>query len=112
MFGCFHNQTSTTFQELSILQDIGDARGECKAHGNLGHVHLALGQHSLAAKCYAEQLEAARGEARDAGLEAAALGSLGVTRMNLGRHEEAIGCFEQQVRYRVTVQRGKNLLFT
>ena len=99
MFGCFHNQTSTTFQELSILQDIGDARGECKAHGNLGHVHLALGQHSLAAKCYAEQLEAARGEARDAGLEAAALGSLGVTRMNLGRHEEAIGCFEQQVRY-------------
>ena len=38
------------FQELSILQDIGDTRGECKAHGNLGHVHLALGQHTIAGK--------------------------------------------------------------
>ena len=84
------------FQELSILQDIGDTRGECKAHGNLGNVHLSLGQHTIAGKCYQEQLEAAR-EARDAQMEAAALGSLGVTRMNLGRHEEAIGCFEQQV---------------
>ena len=32
------------FQELSILQDVGDTRGECKAHGNLGNVHLSLGQ--------------------------------------------------------------------
>ncbi len=83
-------------QELSILQDIGDTRGECKAHGNLGNVHLSLGQHSLASKCYQEQLESAR-EMRDSQMEAQALGNLGITRMNLGRHEEAVGCFEQQL---------------
>ena len=43
-------------------------------------------EHTIAGKCYQEQLEAAR-EVRDAQMESAALGSLGVTRMNLGRHE-------------------------
>jgi tetratricopeptide (TPR) repeat protein len=78
------------------LQDIGDTRGECKAHGNLGNVHLSLGQHTIAGKCYQEQLETAR-EIRDPLMEAQALRNVGISRMNLGRHEEAIGCFEQQL---------------
>lgn len=87
---------SSSFQELSLLQDIGDMSGECRAHGHLGAVHLSLGNFIHALKCYAEQLERAR-DLKDPALEAQAQGSLGVTRMSLGRHEEALGCFEQQL---------------
>ena len=47
------------FQELSILQDLDDARGECRAHGNLGAVHLSLSNYINAMKCYQEQLDKA-----------------------------------------------------
>ena len=85
------------FQELSILQDLGDVQGECKAHGNLGAVHLSLSNYINSVKCYTEQLERAR-EVRDPSLEAAALGNLGVAKLNLGRHEEAITCLDQQLK--------------
>ena len=35
-------------QELSILQDSEDTVGECRAHGNLGAVHMSLGNNTLA----------------------------------------------------------------
>ena len=81
---------------MSILQDLGDLHGECKAHGHLGAVHLSLSNYINAVKCYTEQLERAQ-EISDATLEAAAYGNLGLAKHNLGRHEEAIHCFEQQV---------------
>ena len=84
-------------QELSILQDLGDVQGECKAHGNLGAVHLSLSNYINSVKCYTEQLERAR-EVREPSLEAAALGNLGVAKLNLGRHEEAITCLDQQLK--------------
>ena len=40
------------FQELSILQDLNDVRGECKAHANLGAVHLSLSNYINAIKCF------------------------------------------------------------
>ena len=48
------------FQELSILQDIGDLNGECRAHGNLGAVHMSLGNNTLALRCFQEQLDRAK----------------------------------------------------
>ena len=56
-------------QELSILQDLDDARGECRAHGNLGAVHLSLANYINAMKCYQEQLEKAM-EVKEPFLEA------------------------------------------
>ena len=47
-------------QELSILQDIGDLGGECRAHGNLGAVHMSLGNNTLALRCFQEQLDRAQ----------------------------------------------------
>ena len=35
-------------QELAILQDSEDTAGECRAHGNLGAVHMSLGNNTLA----------------------------------------------------------------
>ena len=32
-------------QELNLRQELGDLRGECKAHGNLGNVHVSLGNY-------------------------------------------------------------------
>jgi quinolinate synthase len=32
-------------QELSIRQDMNDLKGECRAHGNLGSVHMCIMQH-------------------------------------------------------------------
>lgn len=84
------------FQELSILQDVGDLTGECRAHGNLGAVHLSLGNYINAMKCYQEQLDRSK-DIKDTTLEAQAFGNLGITKMSLGRHEEAIGYFEQQL---------------
>ena len=84
-------------KELSILQDLGDLRGECKAHGNLGAVHLSLSNYINSVKCYTEQLERAK-EVGEPNLEATALGNLGVAKLNLGRHEEAINCLDQQIK--------------
>ena len=83
------------FQELSILQDLNDVRGECKAHANLGAVHLSLANYINAMKCYQEQLERAL-EAKDEVLEAEAYGNLGVAKIHLGRHDEAIGTILNQ----------------
>ena len=47
-------------QELSILQDIGDLGGECRAHGTLGAVHMSLGNNTLALRCFQEQLDRAQ----------------------------------------------------
>ena len=79
------------------MQDLGDLRGECKAHGNLGAVHLSLSNYINSVKCYTEQLERAR-EVAEPSLEATALGNLGVAKLNLGRHEEAITCLDQQLK--------------
>ena len=57
------------FQELSILQDLDDARGECRAHGNLGAVHLSLSNYINAMKCYQEQLDKAVCKKKYAGIE-------------------------------------------
>ena len=32
-------------QELNLRQELNDLRGECKAHGNLGNVHVSLGNY-------------------------------------------------------------------
>ena len=39
---------------------MGDIKGECKAHGHLGAVHMSLGNYTNAMKCYEEQLERAK----------------------------------------------------
>lgn len=78
------------------MQDLDDARGECRAHGNLGAVHLSLANYINAMKCFQEQLEKSK-EVKEPQLEATAHGNLGLAKMNLSRHEEAIGCFEQQI---------------
>lgn len=78
------------------MQDLDDARGECRAHGNMGAVHLSLANYINAMKCYHEQLDKAK-EVKAPLLEATAHGNLGLAKMNLSRHEEAIGCFEQQI---------------
>ena len=71
-------------------------RGECRAHGHLGAVHLSLGNFLQAAKCHQEQLDRAR-DIRDPKLEAGAHAALGLAATALGRHEDAIGSFEQQL---------------
>lgn len=55
---------------------MADLKGECKAHGNLGAVHMCLGNYTDAIKCYQEQLEKAK-ELRDNVVEAQAFGNLG-----------------------------------
>jgi len=52
-------------QELTLRQELGDLSGECRAHGHLGAVHMALCSWTNAVKCYQEQLERAQ-EQRDA----------------------------------------------
>ena len=47
-------------QELTIRQEMGDVKGECKAHGHLGAVHMSLANYTNAMKCYEEQLERAK----------------------------------------------------
>lgn len=47
-------------QELTIRQEMGDIKGECKAHGHLGAVHMSLANYTNAMKCYEEQLERAK----------------------------------------------------
>ena len=86
---------------------MGDLQGECKAHGNLGAVHLSLSNYINSVKCYTEQLERAR-EVRDPSLEATALGNLGVAKLNLGRHEEAITCLDQQLKCLEQLSGGAN----
>lgn len=39
---------------------MGDIKGECKAHGHLGAVHMSLANYTNAMKCYEEQLERAK----------------------------------------------------
>lgn len=39
---------------------MGDVKGECKAHGHLGAVHMSLANYTNAMKCYEEQLERAK----------------------------------------------------
>ena len=56
MFECFNFYS----QELTIRQEISDLKGECKAHGHLGAVHMSLGNYTNAMKCYEEQLERAK----------------------------------------------------
>ncbi|KAK2714191.1 hypothetical protein QYM36_008675, partial [Artemia franciscana] len=82
--------------ELTIRQEISDAKGECRAHGHLAGVHMALGNYTHAIRCYEEQLEKAR-ELREASAEAQAYGNLGIARMNMGHFEDAIVFFESQL---------------
>lgn len=75
---------------------MGELKGECRAHGNLGAVHMALANYTHAIKCYQEQLERAN-ELKDSGVQAQAFGNLGIARLNMGHYEDAIGYFEQQL---------------
>jgi len=75
---------------------MSDVRGECRAHGQLGAVHMSLGNYNHATKCYSEQLERAR-EVGEAAVEAQAHGNLGIARLNMGHYEDAIGYLEQQL---------------
>lgn len=34
-------------QELTLRQEMGELSGECRAHGHLGAVHMALGKNLL-----------------------------------------------------------------
>lgn len=65
-----------SLQELTVRQEMGDVKGECRAHGNLGAVHMCLGNYTNAIKCYQEQLERAK-ELRDCLMQAQAFGNLG-----------------------------------
>uniref|UniRef100_A0A8C4YXE9 Tetratricopeptide repeat domain 28 n=1 Tax=Gadus morhua TaxID=8049 RepID=A0A8C4YXE9_GADMO len=39
-------------QELEVYQELGDLPGECKAHGHLAAVYMALGKYAIAFKSY------------------------------------------------------------
>lgn len=65
--------------ELNIRHEISDIPGECRAHGHLGAVHMALGNYSHAVKCYQEQLERAQ-ELQECAVEAQAYGNQGIAR--------------------------------
>lgn len=65
--------------ELNIRHEISDIPGECRAHGHLGAVHMALGNYNHAVKCYQEQLEGAQ-ELQDCAVEAQAYGNQGIAR--------------------------------
>lgn len=58
---------------------MSELSGECRAHGHLGAVHMALGNYTHAVKCYQEQLERAQ-ELQDCAVEAQAYGNLGIAR--------------------------------
>lgn len=75
---------------------MGELKGECRAHGHLGAVHMALANYTHAIKCYQEQLERAN-ELKDSAVQAQAFGNLGIARLNMGHYEDAIGYFEQQL---------------
>ena len=66
-------------QELTLRQEMSELAGECRAHGHLGAVHMALGNYTHAVKCYQEQLERAQ-ELQDCAVEAQAYGNLGIAR--------------------------------
>lgn len=61
---------------MTVRQEMSDIKGECRAHGNLGAVHMCLGNYTNAIKCYQEQLERAK-ELRDCLMQAQAFGNLG-----------------------------------
>lgn len=84
-------------QELTLRQEICDLLGECRAHGHLGAVHMALGNWHMASKCYQEQLALARQDLQDRAIEAQAFGNLGIAKLNSGHYEDAIGYLEQQL---------------
>lgn len=75
---------------------MSDLKGECRAHGNLGAVHMSIGNYTNAIKCYEEQLDRAK-ELRESVVEAQAFGNLGIARLNMGHYEDAIGFLEQQL---------------
>jgi tetratricopeptide (TPR) repeat protein len=79
-----------------LRQEMSDLKGECRAHGHLGAVHMSLANYTNAMKCYQEQLERAK-ELKDSAVEAQAFGNLGIARLNMGHYEDAIGYFEQQL---------------
>lgn len=75
---------------------MSDLLGECRAHGHLGAVHMALKNYNHAVKCYQEQLERAQ-DLQDSAIEAQAFGNLGIAKLNMCHYEEAIGYLEQQM---------------
>lgn len=83
-------------QELEVYQELGNASGECKAHGHLAAVYMALGKYAMAFKSYEEQLELGQ-KLKDPVVEAQVYGNMGITKMNVGVMEEAIGYLEQQL---------------
>ena len=57
---CFDKNLGYHTQELTIRQEMGDVKGECKAHGHLDAVHISLANYTIAMNCYQEQLERAK----------------------------------------------------
>lgn len=96
LFNYITNSGINLLQELTVRQEMGDLKGECRAHGHLGAVHMSLGNYTNAIKCYQEQLERAK-ELRESAVEAQAFGNLGIARLNMGHYEDAIGYLEQQL---------------
>lgn len=76
-------------QELTLRQEMSELSGECRAHGHLGAVHMALGNYTHAVKCYQEQLERAQ-ELQDCGVEAQAYGNLGIARFSFFKYFPSI----------------------
>ena len=81
-----------------MLQDEGDLKGECKCHGNIGLVQLALANLGHALKSFLEELERAC-ELKDTFLQANAQGHVGIVKLSMRRYDEAIACFEQQLAF-------------
>lgn len=70
-------------QQLAIVREIGDRRGEGNALGNLGLAYADLGETHRAIQLYEQRLTIAR-EIGDRRGEGNALGNLGVAYKNLG----------------------------
>ena len=81
-------------QQLVIVREIGDRRGEGNALGNLGNAYADLGQAERAIGFYEQQLVIVR-EIGDRRSEGSALGNLGTAYAALGKAERAIGFYEQ-----------------
>jgi len=83
-------------QQLVIVREIGDRRGEGNTLGNLGSAYAELGQAERAIG-FCEQALAIARAIGDRRVEGAALGSLGLAYAALGQAERAIGFYEQHL---------------
>ncbi|XP_017073973.1 tetratricopeptide repeat protein 28 [Drosophila eugracilis] len=83
-------------QDLAVAKSLGDAAGECRAHGNLGSAYFSQGAHKEALTAHRYQLVLAM-KCKDTQAAAAALTSLGHVYTASGDYPNALASHKQCV---------------